>query len=180
MATMRGGEGFSEKLAAIAEAIGDGAKLRVGFLENAKYPNGTPVAMVAAIQDFGAPRAGIPPRPFFRNMIAAKQAEWPGAIAELLKDNDYNTQVTLDQAGYGIEGQLRESIIDTNQPPLSPVTLMLRKMKSQDQTLVVTRGTVAIARARVEAGESTAGVSTKTLIETSHMINSTGHEVKPL
>lgn len=183
MANMRGGEGFSEKLAAIAEAVGDGAKLRVGFLENAKYPDGTPVAMVAAIQDFGAPRAKIPPRPFFRNMIADKQHEWPGAVAGLLRTNGFDTQAALDQAGFAIGGQLQESIIQTNSPPLSPTTLMLRKMKSQDQSLVVTGKTVGEARARVDAGESVAGVPTKPLIDWpqgGHMLNSVGHEIKPL
>jgi len=99
------------------------ATLRVGFLENAKYPDGTPVAMIAAIQDYGAPNAGIPPRPFFRNMIAAKSPEWPAAIAQLLKDNNLDAVKALDQTGFAIEGQLRESIQQTNAPPLAPSTI---------------------------------------------------------
>jgi hypothetical protein len=79
--------------------------------------------MIAAIQEFGAPKAGIPPRPFFRNMIADKQGEWPSAIAGLLKDNDYDAARALDIAGFAIAGQLKQSIIDTNAPPLSPVTI---------------------------------------------------------
>ena len=31
------------------------SKLEVGFFESAKYPDGTPVAYVAAIQEFGNP-----------------------------------------------------------------------------------------------------------------------------
>ena len=109
-------EEFRDK---IARAIGKAGTLRVGFLEGAKhYPDGTSVAAVAAVLDFGAPRAGIPPRPFFRNMIAAKKSEWPDAIAKLLVANDYDADKTLRQAGAAIVGQLQQSIRDTNAPPL--------------------------------------------------------------
>lgn len=178
MATLKGGDKLEKALAKIAAQLATGDTVAVGFLENAKYPDGTPVAMVAAIQDFGAPKARIPPRPFFRNMIAAKSSQWPGAIAQQLKVNGYNANRALRTVGEGIRGQLQQSINDTVAPPLSPVTLMLRKMKSQNQALVVTRRTVGQAAARVKAGESTAGVSAKPLVETSFLINSVGVEVK--
>lgn len=79
--------------------------------------------MVAAIQNYGAPRAGIPPRPFFTSMIAAKQGEWPAAIAALLQQNPGEPARALDIAGAAIAGQLRQSIIDTNAPPLAPRTI---------------------------------------------------------
>lgn len=121
MATWSGGERFAAKLREIAENVGRGGVVRVGFLENAKYPKGMPVAMIALIQDMGS--GDIPPRPFFRNMIAAKQDEWPKAIADLLVDNDYDSAIALGRAGAAIAGQLRQSIIDTNTPPLSPITI---------------------------------------------------------
>jgi len=97
--------------------------LRVGFLEGAKYPDGTPIGMIAAIQNYGAPRAGIPPRPFFTNMIAEKKKEWPDAIANLLKTNNYDAEITLKITGASIAGQLRQSIVDTNEPPLKEATI---------------------------------------------------------
>lgn len=118
---LRGGEKLEEALRKMAEGLSRGGTVRVGFLENATYPDGKSVAMIAAIQDFGT--GTIPPRPFFRNMIAAKQGEWPGAIDGLLKANDYDIDKTLQQTGAAIAGQLRQSIIDTNAPPLSPVTI---------------------------------------------------------
>lgn len=123
MAQFRGGDKFEKALAHIAANLDRGAVARVGFLENAKYPDGKPVAMIALIQDMGAPGAGIPPRPFFRNMIAAKQKEWPPAIATLLRENNYNVERALGIAGAAIAGQLRQSIIDTNSPPLAPSTI---------------------------------------------------------
>lgn len=123
MATMRGGEGVARVLREIGENISKAATLRVGFLEGATYPDGRSVAMVASIQEFGAPRAGIPPRPFFRNMIAAKSPEWPEAIGALLKANNYDLAATYAKAGEAIAGQLRQSIVDTNSPALAESTV---------------------------------------------------------
>jgi hypothetical protein len=121
--TVQGGEKFTQALQEISELLGQGNTLRVGFLSGATYPNGTPVAMVAAIQDYGAPNAGIPPRPFFRNMIADKSSEWPAAIAGLLRANNYDVEKTLQLTGEAIKGQLQQSIRDTNEPALSPRTI---------------------------------------------------------
>ena len=66
------GPGLRKRLSEIARGLDKAAKVRIGFLENATYPDGKPVAMIAAIQEFGAPARNIPPRPFFRQMIAAK------------------------------------------------------------------------------------------------------------
>ncbi len=177
MATISGGQKLEDKLKKLSAKLSKGATLRVGFLENATYPNGTSVAMVASIQEYGAPKVGIPPRPFMRNMIAAKSPEWPAAIAALLKEHDYDPVAALDVAGEAIEGQLRESIIALQEPPLSPVTLMLRKMFGNDHSRIRLRD-VNEARLRVRAGESYSGVSTKPLIWTGHLLDSVGHDVK--
>ena len=122
MATVKIGGGLQKKLEELAQLVGKPATLRVGFLEGATYPNGTPVGMIAAIHNYGAPRAGIPPRPFFTNMIKQHQGEWPKAIAGLLQSG-LSTKDALEQAGAAIAGQLRQSIIDTNYPPLAPSTV---------------------------------------------------------
>lgn len=123
MATMRGGDKLETALARISRGVSHPATLRVGFLEGATYPDGKPVALIAAVQNFGAPSRGIPPRPFFGNMIAKKKGEWPAAIAGLLKANDYNAAKALSIAGEAIAGQLRQSIIDTNEPALAASTV---------------------------------------------------------
>jgi len=79
--------------------------------------------MVAAVQNFGAPRAGIPPRPFFSNMIAEKSPEWGPALGALLIDNEFDAFRALQLAGEGISGQLVQSIQDTNSPPLAQSTI---------------------------------------------------------
>jgi hypothetical protein len=78
MATIRGGEKFEAAMEDLARRLGRPATLKVGFLENATYPDGKPVAMIAAINEYGAPSRGQPARPFFRRMINAKQGRVAG------------------------------------------------------------------------------------------------------
>jgi hypothetical protein len=56
-------------------------------------------------------------------MIAVKSPEWPDAIKNLLKANNFDTKKTLEAMGQSIQGQLRQSIRDTNTPPLKPATI---------------------------------------------------------
>ena len=150
MATISGGDKLNKVLLELATRVSNPGTLRVGFLEGATYPDtkptklraqyakrkakgvegaikgsagGTSVAMIAAIQEFGAPSRGIPPRPFFRNMIAAKSPEWPDAIGKLLVANKYDATKTLKMAGEAIAGQLRESITTFVGPGLKPATI---------------------------------------------------------
>ena len=60
----------------LATAIRDiqSKKLRVGWFDTARYQDGTPVAYVAAIQEFG--HGAIPPRPFMRPTIAQQRQAW--------------------------------------------------------------------------------------------------------
>ena len=173
--------GGDKAKSAIAEAVlryGTGPKLKVGFLENATYPDGTPVAMVAMINEFGATiqrdagqitlyrmvnksgtgflRKGrfvskskanfasthdhaayeikIPPRPFFRTMIANNQASWGPTAAKLLKQGIQPAEV-LNLMGEEIAGQLRASIIALKTPPNAPSTI---RKKGFDDPLIDT------------------------------------------
>jgi hypothetical protein len=120
----------------ISERLGsEPMKVRVGFLEGATYPDGTSVALVAAVQDMGSPAQNIPPRPFFRNVVAAKSGEWPNALRAALAATDDDAEKALGIVGEGIAGQLRQSIVDTNEPPLAPATIA---RKGFDKPLVDT------------------------------------------
>lgn len=178
MASAKGGDGMKRALRDIEKRVKSGKFVRVGFLEDAKYPDGTSVAMAAAINNYGAPKAGIPPRPFFSNMIATKKDDWPRKFATILKSTGFNAYHALQLMGEGIKGQLQQAIIDTNEPPLSPITIMLRGMKSHDQNLVITGKTVGQAAQRVKDGKTNYGASTKVLDDSGHMLNSVGTEVK--
>jgi hypothetical protein len=121
MASIRGGDKLAIALANIAASLSSAETLRVGFLEGATAPNGDSIPLRAALNEFGTGTA--PPRPFFRNMVAAKSDEWPEAIAAALKANDYDATKALQLAGEGIKGQLEQSIVDLTSPPLAASTI---------------------------------------------------------
>lgn len=175
-----GGDKLQARLADIANGLTTGANLRVGFLEGAGKHTRTnlPMAAIAAIQEFGAPARGIPPRPFFRNMIAAHSSEWGDALAKQLKIADYNAETALQVLGIQMQGELKESMTDLDSPALSPVTLMLRKMQRAPENRVITGKVVGEAAARVAAGESTAGVDDKPLIWTGELQAAVDFEVQ--
>lgn len=126
MSSVTGGDKVSAHLKQIAKQISGGKKLRVGFLAKAKYPDGTSVALVAALNEYGhRARDGslVGPWPFFRNMVAAKQHEWPQAFLLALKKTDYDLVASYKIMGNGIKGQLQESIRAIMAPQLKPSTV---------------------------------------------------------
>lgn len=123
MAAIKGGDRMDAYMQNLASKLDKPGTLRVGFMEDAEYPDGTSVAMVAAIQNFGAPAVGIPPRPFFSNMVKAEAHNWGPLLANILFNRKNDVQQSLELLGMGIQGQLRKSIDNTNEPPLAPATI---------------------------------------------------------
>lgn len=110
-----------DELNKIASGLSD-LQLKAGFLEGATYPDGTPVPMVAATNEFGNPANNQPPRPFFRNAIAEHEGEWQEAMATLI-ENSGDTRGALSLLGEIIVDDIKESIRTLDSPPLSPVTI---------------------------------------------------------
>lgn len=135
MSSFSGGDALERKLAEMAEKLGEGKVLRVGFLENATYPDGQQVAMVAAANEFGNPANNQPPRPFFRNMIADNKDNWPDDIGRIAQATGFDGEQTLGLMGEHIKGQLQQSIRELMEPPLSPVTI---EKKGFDKPLIYT------------------------------------------
>lgn len=127
---VEGGEKLRRALAEISRSVRGGGSLRVGFLSNATYPNGTPVAMIAAIHNWGAPSRNIPPRPFFTNMVAKHSPEWPTEIRAQLKATNYDARTTMNRMGALIKGELQQSIRDLPGPPLKPATVKRKGFSS--------------------------------------------------
>lgn len=128
----------------------DGVRGKVGWFESARYPNGTPVAMVAAIHEFGAPSKSIPPRPFMRPTIKRCRAAW-AAIAEqgskAVLAGTTTMEAVMTGIGLNATGEIQRSITEVVSPPLSPSTVRARGR-------------------RRSSGNATA----KPLIDTGHMI----------
>lgn len=159
MATLNGGGKLEGFLARFARRLRRDPFVRVGFLEGATYDDGTPVAMIAAIQNFGAPARGIPPRPFFSNMVIDKSPAWGDQLANVLKAADYDGNLALARMGEYIAGQLRVSIRETTEPALSPITIA---RKGFDKPLIDTGHMWnSIAYEVQEGGQTTAFIDAK-------------------
>ena len=137
MAEWRGGNKFKKVLNTIVAKVGTGKSLQVGYFPSAEYPNGTKVALVAAVQNFGAPSRGIPPRPFFTNFVKDGEKEWPKVVSASLKAHNYDTAAALAYVGEELEGELRQSIQNTNSPPLKDATI---KRKGHSKPLIGEHG----------------------------------------
>lgn len=131
MTTIHTSGNLQEALRRIADKVNHKATLRVGFLEGATYGDGTSVALVAAVQDFGAPSVGIPPRPFFRNMVRRRSKEWPKALGAALVQHGYDVDKSLRVLGEVIRGQLQQSIVDFEGVPLKPATVARKGFEKQ-------------------------------------------------
>ena len=129
---MRGGETMVAKLGRIARNSSTNKKLRVGFPPDMVYPDGTPVAQVAATQNWGAPMANIPPRPFFTNAVEANKPSWSGFMAGMKKE-EYNANERMAELGEVVVEQIRAEIEDGDFVPLAESTIV---KKGSDQPLI--------------------------------------------
>jgi hypothetical protein len=133
MATISGGGKLEKALAEIAAKVKSAKTLRVGFLEGSTNTKGVSIPMYAAVNEFGAPSRGQPPRPFFRNFIAKYSPDWPKALKGLLKGTDYDVNKSFEILGDVMEGELRQSINDLVSPPLAASTI---ERKGFDKPLI--------------------------------------------
>lgn len=119
---LSGGDELEARLAEIAAKFGGGL-VKVGFMDGATYPDGTPVAAVAYWNEYGRPSTGQPPRPFFRRMIAKESPSWAPKMARLAVATDYDGPRVLALMGEDISGALKQSINDFQSPALAPSTI---------------------------------------------------------
>lgn len=115
-------------------------ELKVGFASGATYSDGTSVADVAYRNEFGDPANNQPPRPFFRQAIAENKEEWMGTFKKGLIAGKPTRQIA-ETLGAQIKGDVYTSIATLREPPLSPVTLKLRRERgnNSDKPLVDTK-----------------------------------------
>lgn len=114
---------------------------KVGWFEKSRYDDkaNTPVAYVAAIQEYGYPAGNIPARPFMRPTIAKYENEWR-KLAESGSRAVLNGKATIGDVMEGIglsaAGQIRKTISLIVTPPLSPKTIYARLHRKSDKKTV--------------------------------------------
>lgn len=121
-------------------------QLKVGFFEHSKYPDGTPIAYVAAIQELGYPAGGIPPRPYLRPTMSDKKTEYGQLIFRVAKaaaSGNITVNDGLTQVGAKAASDVKLAIKEVTTPALDDVTVKTRarrhsKGKSTNKPLVDT------------------------------------------
>ena len=109
-----------------------GMTTSVGWFPGAKYQDGTPVAYVATIQEYGSPMNGIPPRSFMRTTIAEKENEWAKLArsgAKAIIAENASPKMVMTGLGLAASGDIRKKITEINSPPLKASTIAARKRK---------------------------------------------------
>lgn len=147
-------------------------KLKVGFFETAKYEDGTPVAYVATIQEYGS--GPIPPRPFMRPTQQREQTNWNEGFASgarAVAEGRRTAEQVLGAIGGNAAGEISATIASITAPPLTQTTLLARKHKQQGGTLSgskigeLNRNANFIGpRERGDDSADVSGVSTKPLV----------------
>jgi hypothetical protein len=147
-------------------------EMKVGFMGNDRYEaTGESVAAIATLQEYGG--GNTPARPFFRPLAAAKKDEWVERTTVLLGSGMPVGQV-LATLGKMISEELKMQIGEGDHDPLSPLTLMIRKMKDERpelKTRPLTGAEIGEAAARVAAGEQGAtGTRARPLVDTGRLL----------
>ena len=147
MESWSGGDKMNEWLAKMSSRMGAAQQVSVGFLEGStagwngprpkaasknlkrtekpsrNIPGTQPAAYIAFVLEHGYPERGLPPRPFFSGMIAAKSPSWGRLIAAALKTTDYDAYNALQLCGLKLKEQLQQSINDFSGVPLKQATI---------------------------------------------------------
>ena len=155
---------------------------QVGFLPGGKaYPEtGELVAAVAAKQEYGDPASRIPPRSFMRSTISERREEWRELVMDgckMVAQGKLSIVDVLSGVGLQAEGDVVKKISEIWEPALSPVTIMIRKFKKENRDLHVSPAVLKQAWLRVQAGETTEGISEKPLVDTGTMLAQITHAV---
>lgn len=175
---IKGVEWFLKKLEGMAKKVSVHAEVQAGFPAGGKQQDGVSLAAIATYQEYGTPSAKfpIPARPFMRPAIKNNKSKWGAELGTQLKVHGYDAKKALEAVGHEMVADIQNAIKSVDKP-LSPTTLMLRKMRSKDPNFKVTYTKVLEAQRLVEAKESYGGVNKKPLIDRGTMLGAVRHVV---
>lgn len=137
-------------LTAALEAL-DNQEARVGWFESARYPDGTPVAYVATIHEFGTSDGHVPSRPFMRPAVADNGPEWMeqlGAGARAALQGSTSPSAVLEVVAAKAAGDVAKKIAAVTSPTLAPATV---RRKGSTKPLVDTGQMIQSVTYRVGA-----------------------------
>lgn len=118
-------EKIRETLERVPEEF-EGLVAQIGFPSGQHYPDGTNVAFVASVHEFGAPGVNIPARPFMRPTVNTKKDSWVKTVRNGIPKvvtGKMTAFDVLDLVGIQAAADVQESISKVTSPPLSPITI---------------------------------------------------------
>lgn len=124
---------------------------KVGWFASAHYPDGTPVAYVAAIQEFGWPEGNIPPRLGMRETAREKRQEWAKVAengARRVMQGKATALSVMELLGLKAAGDIRKHIAGVTTPPLKVATVKARLVGRKQGRFVL----LSIAKPLVDTG----------------------------
>lgn len=119
--SFKGGDKLKAAVNKILEGANKASSVAIGFQNGAQEDDGTSVALVAALNEYGGKNR--PPRPFFRIAIEKNKTKWPRNLATALKNNGYDASISLGLLGAEIKGEIEDSIKELIAPPLAQSTI---------------------------------------------------------
>lgn len=153
-------EGLSKDFNSLINKV-NSTQLKVGWSENAKYPDGVRVAVIAAQNEFGNPALKIPPRPFMRPAEIANSTMWKTKMAQGIRQVFNKTKEVgqvFEAIGLLVAGNIKTAIKQVTAPALKTATVKAR-LRGKKQ------------------GKSVSLTAAKPLVDTGYMLNSLTSEV---
>lgn len=117
LTTERNWDGEADAWAAL-----QGKVMHFGIFANAVYPDGTPVALVAAAQEFGDGE-NLPARSFLRSTYDENKEPWAKLVAAFMKQNGPDGRGALDFLGQQAVATVIQKIESNIAPALKPETV---------------------------------------------------------
>ncbi len=121
---------------------------KAGWLGGKNYPDGTPVAMIAAQNEFGNPAKNIPPRPTVRPAVTENQKNWEALAAQganrILAGKAIARDV-MEAIGQAAENAIVRNYAAITTPALKPATLAARRRRGNGSDKVLNDTGLAFA-----------------------------------
>lgn len=186
---MRGGDKLASKLKEIAERVANARGIRVGFLENSTYSDGTSLPMVAAVQEFG----GVVEVPDHQVDIYRKLSVDGDFLrnGRFVKKSQSNFQTTHDVAAHTINIPARpyfRPMVAEHKDEWPGQLAVLLKAADYDANVALAQmgeliagqlrtSILAVSSPALAASTIAAKGNSKPLIESGHMLNSIDFEI---
>lgn len=185
----KGGEKLEQRLREIAEKAGKANSVRVGFLEGSTYPDGTPVAYIAAVNEYGG-TAEVPAHDVTVNRKVKSDGEF-AKNGRFVKAQESNFQTTHTVEAYTIEIPARpyfRNMVQQNKGEWGPQLGKIIKAADYDSSVALGRlGSMVRDQLQDSIREFSDPANAKStvskkgfndpLVDSSHMLNSADFEV---